>query len=107
VKQDLQQFIGIRLEGLTNLDEFQDVDTPFAAFIFGDKRLRPAKSLGEFFEQVYIQSNGFALIMLWAEPADEDEYDRDEPPGVLHSQRTIDSLEKENAWLKEQLVDRI
>src|ERR1700733_6609724 len=48
LQQDLQQFIGIRFEGLTNLDEFQDVDTPFAAFIFGDKRLRPAKSLGEF-----------------------------------------------------------
>jgi hypothetical protein len=48
LKQDLQQFIGIRFEGLTNLDEFQDVNTPFAAFIFGDKRLRPAKSLGEF-----------------------------------------------------------
>jgi hypothetical protein len=27
-----------------------------------------------------------------------------EPPDVLRSQRTIDSLEKENAWLKEQLA---
>jgi hypothetical protein len=27
-----------------------------------------------------------------------------EPPDVLHLQRTIDSLEKENAWLKEQLA---
>jgi len=27
-----------------------------------------------------------------------------EPPDVLHLQRTIDSLEKENAWLKAQLA---
>jgi hypothetical protein len=27
-----------------------------------------------------------------------------EPADVLHLQRTIDSLEKENAWLKEQLA---
>ena len=27
-----------------------------------------------------------------------------EPYDVLHLQRTIDSLEKENAWLKEQLA---
>ena len=27
-----------------------------------------------------------------------------EPPGVLHLQRTIESLEQENAWLKEQLA---
>jgi hypothetical protein len=27
-----------------------------------------------------------------------------EPSDVLHLQRTIDSLEKENAWLKEQLA---
>jgi hypothetical protein len=26
-------------------------------------------------EQVYLQSNGFALIMLWYEPADDPEYD--------------------------------
>ena len=26
-----------------------------------------------------------------------------EPPDVLHLQRTIDSLEKENAWLRAQL----
>jgi hypothetical protein len=30
-----------------------------------------------------------------------------EPPDVLHLQRTIDSLEKENAWLKEQLARAI
>ena len=27
-----------------------------------------------------------------------------EPSDVLHLQRTIDSLKKENAWLKEQLA---
>jgi hypothetical protein len=27
-----------------------------------------------------------------------------EPPDVLHLQLTIDSLEKENAWLKAQLA---
>jgi hypothetical protein len=27
-----------------------------------------------------------------------------EPPEVLHLRRTIDSLEKENAWLKAQLA---
>jgi hypothetical protein len=27
-----------------------------------------------------------------------------EPPDVLQLQRTIDSLEQENAWLKEQLA---
>jgi hypothetical protein len=27
-----------------------------------------------------------------------------EPSDLLHLQRTIDSLEKENAWLKEQLA---
>jgi hypothetical protein len=27
-----------------------------------------------------------------------------EPSDVLHLQRTIDSLEKENAWLKERLA---
>jgi hypothetical protein len=28
-------------------------------------------------EQVYLQSNGFALIMLWYETADDPEYDDD------------------------------
>src|SRR5260370_7740013 len=28
-------------------------------------------------EQVYLQSNGFALIMLWYEPADDPVYDED------------------------------
>jgi hypothetical protein len=28
----------------------------------------------------------------------------DEPPDVLHLQRTIESLEQENAWLKERLA---
>jgi hypothetical protein len=30
-----------------------------------------------------------------------------EPPDVLHLQRTIESLEQENAWLKEQLARAI
>jgi hypothetical protein len=30
-----------------------------------------------------------------------------EPADVLHLQRTIDSLEKENAWLKERLARMI
>ena len=29
------------------------------------------------------------------------------PPDVLHLQRTIESLEHENAWLKEQLARAI
>jgi hypothetical protein len=28
--------------------KFHDVDAPFAAFVFGDKRLRPTKAFGEF-----------------------------------------------------------
>ncbi|MET4279565.1 MULTISPECIES: hypothetical protein [unclassified Bradyrhizobium] len=28
-------------------------------------------------EQVYLQFNGFALIMLWYEPADDPDYDED------------------------------
>jgi hypothetical protein len=28
-------------------------------------------------EQVYLQSNGFALIMLWYEPADDPDFDAD------------------------------
>jgi hypothetical protein len=35
LNQDLQQFIGVRFDGLTNLDKFHDVDTPFAAFEIG------------------------------------------------------------------------
>jgi hypothetical protein len=45
LNQDLQQFIGIRFDGLTSLDKFHDVDTPFAAFVFGDEGLRPTKAL--------------------------------------------------------------
>jgi hypothetical protein len=59
LNQDLQQFIGVCFDGLTNLDKFHDVDTPFAAFIFGDKRLRFMKSLGEL---VLCQAGGFALL---------------------------------------------
>jgi hypothetical protein len=46
LNQDLQQFIGVRFDGLTNLDKFHDVDTPFAAFVFGDEGLRSTKALG-------------------------------------------------------------
>jgi Zn-dependent peptidase ImmA (M78 family) len=35
------------------------------------------KSAPALFEQVYLQASGFALILLWAEPAKEDEEDRD------------------------------
>jgi Zn-dependent peptidase ImmA (M78 family) len=35
------------------------------------------KAAPALFEQVYLQANGFALIMLWAELAEEDEEDRD------------------------------
>ena len=54
---DLQQFIGVRFDGLTNLDKFHDVDTPFAAFVFGDEGLRSTKALGEL---VLCQAGGFA-----------------------------------------------
>ena len=57
LNQDLQQFIGVRFDGLTNLDKFHDVDPPFAAFVFGDKRLRPTKAFGEL---VLCQAGGFA-----------------------------------------------
>ena len=57
MNQDLQQFIGVRFDGLTNLDKFHDVDTPFAAVVFGDKRLRPTKAFGEL---VLCQAGGFA-----------------------------------------------
>jgi hypothetical protein len=46
--QDPQQFVGVCFDGLTNLDKFHDVDTPFAAFVFGDELLRPTKAFGEF-----------------------------------------------------------
>src|SRR5258708_15998308 len=48
LNQDLQQFIRVCFNGPTNLDEFDDVDTPFATFVFGDKRLRPTNAFGEF-----------------------------------------------------------
>src|SRR5258708_39264473 len=34
LNQDLQQFIRVCFNGPTNLDEFDDVDTPFATFVF-------------------------------------------------------------------------
>jgi hypothetical protein len=57
LNQDLQQFIGVRFDGLTNLDKFHDVDTPFAAFVFGDEGLRSTKALGEL---VLCQAGSFA-----------------------------------------------
>ena len=57
LNQSLQQFIGVRFNGLTNLDKFHDVDTPFAAFVFGDEGLRSTKALGEL---VLCQAGGFA-----------------------------------------------
>jgi hypothetical protein len=47
LNQDLQQFIGVCFDGSADLDEFHDVDTPFAAFVFDDKRLRLMKPLRE------------------------------------------------------------
>jgi hypothetical protein len=37
-------------------------------------------------------------------PPPETELAASEPPDVLHMQRTIESLEKENAWLKAELA---
>jgi hypothetical protein len=48
LNQHLQQFIGVCFDGLTNLDEFHDVDTSFAAFVFGDERLRPMEPFAQF-----------------------------------------------------------
>jgi hypothetical protein len=47
LNEHLQQLIGVCFDGLTNLDKFHHVDPPFAAFVFGDKRLRPTKAFGE------------------------------------------------------------
>jgi len=44
LNKDLQQFIGVCFEGLTDLDKFHDVDTPFAAFVFGNEGLRSMKA---------------------------------------------------------------
>ena len=57
MNQRLQQFIGVCFDGLTNLDKFHDVDTPFSAFVFGDERLRPTKAFGEF---MLGKASGFA-----------------------------------------------
>src|SRR5258705_10929960 len=57
LNQHLQQFIGVCFDGVTNLDKFHDVDTPFAAFVFGDERLRPTKAFGEF---MLGKASGFA-----------------------------------------------
>jgi hypothetical protein len=49
LNQYLQQFIGVLLRRpYKSRFKFHDVDAPFAAFVFGDKRLRPTKAFGEF-----------------------------------------------------------
>jgi hypothetical protein len=53
----LQQLIGACFDCLTNLNKFHDIDPPFAAFVFGDKRLRPTKTFGEV---TLRQAGGFA-----------------------------------------------
>lgn len=47
MNEHLQQFIGVCFDGLTNLNKFHDVDTPFAAFVFGDERLRPRQAFDD------------------------------------------------------------
>jgi Zn-dependent peptidase ImmA (M78 family) len=51
-----------------------DVDTRLPENWIDVERGRQAPTMSE---QVYLQSNGFALIMLWYEPADDPEYDED------------------------------
>jgi Zn-dependent peptidase ImmA (M78 family) len=51
-----------------------DVDTRLPDNWIDVERGRQAPRMSE---QVYLQSNGFALIMLWYEPADDPDYDED------------------------------
>lgn len=51
-----------------------DIDTRLPDNWIDVERGRQAPTMSE---QVYLQSNGFALIMLWYEPADDPEYDED------------------------------
>lgn len=51
-----------------------DVDTRLADNWIDVDRGRQAPRMSE---QVYLQANGFALIMLWYEPADDPDYDED------------------------------
>ena len=51
-----------------------DVDTRLPENWIDVERGRQAPTMSE---QVYLQSNGFALIMLWYEPADDPDYDED------------------------------
>jgi hypothetical protein len=51
-----------------------DVDTRLPDLWIDVERGRQAPTMSE---QVYLQSNGFALIMLWYEPADDPDRDED------------------------------
>ena len=51
-----------------------DVDTHLPDNWIDVERGRQAPRMSE---QVYLQANGFALIMLWYEPADDLDYDED------------------------------
>jgi hypothetical protein len=51
-----------------------DVDTRLPESWIDVERGRQAPTMSE---QVYLQSNGFALIMLWYEPADDPDFDED------------------------------
>jgi hypothetical protein len=51
-----------------------DVDTRLPENWIDVERGRQAPTMSE---QVYLQSNGFALIMLWYEPADDPDHDED------------------------------
>lgn len=42
-----EQLQRINAQGLGDRDKFHDVDPPFAAFVFGDERLRTAELLGQ------------------------------------------------------------
>ena len=51
-----------------------DVDTRIPDNWIDVERGRPAPRMSE---QIYLQANGFALIMLWYEPVDDPKYDED------------------------------
>jgi hypothetical protein len=51
-----------------------DIDSRLPDNWIDVERGRPAPMMSE---QVYLQANGFALIMLWYEPADDPDFDAD------------------------------
>jgi hypothetical protein len=51
-----------------------------------------------------VHEKGNAIMVSQEKIAPPGRLPASEPPDVLHLQRTIDSLEQENAWLKEQLA---